>query len=87
MVHWIKIFPPQPIAAFIPDRDTGCVPVTITMTNLSQYGESYLWEFDDGTTSTEFEPTITYDEPGYYQVKLTVTGEGGQDVAFHELDI
>ncbi len=87
VVHWIKIFPPQPIAAFIPDRDTGCVPVTITMTNLSQYGESYLWEFDDGTTSTEFEPTITYDEPGYYQVKLTVTGEGGQDVAFHELDI
>ncbi len=87
VVHWVKIFPPQPIAEFIPDRDTGCVPVTITMTNLSQYGESYLWEFDDGTTSTEFEPTITYDEPGYYQVKLTVTGEGGQDFAFHEFDI
>ena len=29
IVHWIKIFPPQPIAAFVPDIDTGCTPLAV----------------------------------------------------------
>ncbi len=85
VVHWIKIFPPQPIAAFEPDIDTGCVPLRVSFTNNSLYGKDYFWEFDDGGTSTAFEPTHTFDDPGYYQVKLTVTGEGGEDFAFHEI--
>lgn len=86
-VHWIKIYPPQPIAAYEPDRDSGCVPLTVAMTNLSIYGEDYLWEFDDDSRSTDFEPTHTFTEPGFYQVKLTVTGEGGVDYAFHEFEV
>jgi len=86
-VHWVKIFPPQPIAAFVPDVDTGCTPLIVTMTNNSIYGDTYQWEFDDGTTSTDFEPTHTYSESGYYQIKLTVSGEGGVDYAFHEIDV
>jgi PKD repeat protein len=87
ITHWIKIFPPQPIADFTPDIDTGCVPLTISFTNHSIYGEEYLWEFDDGGTSTSFEPNHTFYEAGYYQVKLTVTGEGGVDYAFHEVQV
>ncbi len=87
VVHWIKIFPPQPIAAFVPDIDTGCVPLPVFFTNNSLYGDTYLWEFDDGTTSTDFEPTHTFNEGGFFQVKLTVTGEGGADYAFHEFEI
>ena len=87
VVHWVKIFPPQPIADFTPDIDSGCVPLTVLMTNLSIYGEEYLWEFDDGSTSTAFEPTHTFTEAGYYQVKLTVTGEGGVDYAFREIEV
>ncbi len=87
MVHWIKIFPPQPIAAFVPDRDSGCVSLTVSMTNNSIYGEAYLWEFDDGSNSTDFEPTHTFNEAGFFQVKLTVTGEGGVDYAFHEFEV
>lgn len=87
VVHWIKIFPPQPIADFVVDRDTGCLPLLVAFTNNSLYGEEYLWEFDDGTTSTDFEPTHTFTRGGFFQVKLTVTGEGGLDYAFHEFEI
>jgi len=86
-VHWIKIYPPQPIAAYVPDRDSGCVSLTVSMTNNSMYGEEYLWEFDDGSTSDDFEPTHTFTKAGFYQVKLTVTGEGGVDYAFHEFEV
>ena len=87
VIHWIKIFPPQPVADFEVDIDTGCVPLPVSFTNNSLYGNAYLWEFDDGTSSTDFEPTHTFNKGGFYQVKLTVTGEGGVDYAFHEFEI
>lgn len=34
---------------------------------------SYLWEFGDGSTSTEENPSHVYNIPGIYQVKLTAT--------------
>ncbi len=85
VIHWIKIFPPLPIADFEPDIDTGCVPLVVSFTNNSIYGTEYLWDFDDGGTSRAFEPTYTFNKSGYYQVKLTVKGEGGEDFAFHEI--
>lgn len=87
VVHWVKIFPPQPIASFVPDIDSGCVPLPVSFTNTSMYGDTYLWEFGDGTSSTDFEPRHTFLEGGFYHVKLTVTGEGGVDYAFHEFDV
>lgn len=38
---------------------------------------SYLWDFGDGTTSTEPVVTHTYDKAGEYNVKLTVTDSSG----------
>lgn len=37
----------------------------------------YLWDFGDGTTSTEKEPTHTYNKPGSYSVKLNYTTANG----------
>jgi PKD repeat protein len=84
--HTIRIFPAVPVAAF--DTIVGaCEPYTVQFTNRSIYGDSYLWEFDDGTTSTEFEPVHTFEVAGYYNVKLTVTGDGGVDYAYHVVEV
>ncbi len=84
--HSIRIFPAAPIADFdtiIPD----CEPHTVQFRNNSIYADSYLWEFDDGSTSTEFEPEHTFQESGFYNVKLTVTGEGGHEYAYHQVEV
>ncbi|MGC4234346.1 MAG: DUF5050 domain-containing protein [Niabella sp.] len=49
----------------------------IQFKNASENAASYTWDFGDGTTSTEREPTKTYTSPGTYTVKLKAIGEGG----------
>lgn len=54
--------------------------VGIASFQLNNYSEgdslSYFWQFDNGKTSTEKEPTITFDiKPSEYKVCLTVTGK------------
>ncbi len=39
---------------------------------------SYLWNFGDGYTSQQKNPSHTYQDTGYYAVCLTVTGVSGQ---------
>ncbi len=57
-----------PVADFtIPQ--SGCVPYTLQFSNNSR-GSSYLWNFGDGTTSTEVNPTHTYTATGTYTVTL-----------------
>ena len=40
---------------------------------------SYLWNFGDGTTSTEVSPTHVYGEKGAYTVELTVKDSRGKE--------
>lgn len=52
---------------------SGCVPYTPVFTNTSLGGEEWLWDFGDGTTSTEFEPANkVYTSVGTYTIRLTV---------------
>ena len=53
--------------------------LTATFTAVASNTDSYLWDFGDETTSTEANPTHTYQGGGEFEVKLTVTGEGGTD--------
>ncbi|MEP6594701.1 MAG: PKD domain-containing protein, partial [Ginsengibacter sp.] len=48
----------------------GCVPYTAIFENTSLGGLSFLWDFGDGTTSTEDNPTHLYSTAGSYTVKL-----------------
>ncbi len=52
-----------------------CASYTHTFDNLSQYANSYLWDFGDGTISTSFEPTHTFDSIGTFYVTLTAFGD------------
>jgi PKD repeat protein len=38
----------------------------------------YLWDFDDGSTSSQMNPSHTYSQDGIYDVTLTVTDDGGK---------
>ena len=49
----------------------------VSFTNQSTGGTSYLWNFGDGTTSTEENPVHSYSTPGQFTVSLTVTNECG----------
>lgn len=54
----------------------------VKFTNLSSgNAKSYLWDFGDGTTSTEKSPLHIYDKSGTYVVKLSAKGEVDEDVA------
>ncbi len=44
----------------------------IRFQNQSNYGERFLWDFGDGTYSTEKNPIKSYHLPGFYYVTLTV---------------
>lgn len=46
----------------------------LSFMNQSLNAVSYLWDFGDGTTSTETNPVHTYTAPGIYQVSLTAFG-------------
>jgi gliding motility-associated-like protein len=49
---------------------SGCHLYTPVFRNTSIAGQSWLWNFGDGNTSTAFEPTHTYAAPGTYNVVL-----------------
>lgn len=49
---------------------TGCLVYNAVFTNTSLAGETWLWDFGDGTTSTAFEPVHTYSAAGTYNVVL-----------------
>jgi PKD repeat protein len=73
-----------PVALFSVDVDTGNIPFTVTFTNDTVVGTvpmTYLWDFGDGNTSTEENPTHEYTVAGNYTVTFTVTNECGSDSA------
>ncbi|PKA96774.1 PKD domain-containing protein [Flavobacteriaceae bacterium MAR_2009_75] len=57
----------------------GDVPLEVTFTGSNSVGEvtSQIWDFKDGTTSTEIDPVHTFINTGTYEVELTVTDNGG----------
>ena len=76
------MMPSVPVANFIGQPRTGDGPLIVQFTDSSSgYIESRLWNFGDGATSTEQNPTHTYmyKNIANYTVSLTVTGMGGTD--------
>ena len=77
----LSAIPPDPTASFNYGGST-VTPAAITFQNASQNATNYLWDFGDGTTSTEENPSKSYNEMGHYNVKLTasnnVTGKSAE---------
>lgn len=71
----------RPIAQYTGDPTVTCLPPSlVNFTNSSSGGTgnlSYAWDFGDGNTSTDIEPSNTYFNAGNFDVSLTVTDELG----------
>jgi PKD repeat protein len=57
---------PSPIADFVVDEAAACEPAPVVITNNSMLAASYIWNYGDGTSSTNanFEHTHIYQAPG-----------------------
>jgi gliding motility-associated-like protein len=49
---------------------TGCVPYTADFKNTSIAGQTFIWDFGDGSTSVSTNPSHTYNTPGQYTITL-----------------
>lgn len=67
---------PPTTASFTADPTSGCFPVEVEFTNLSDNAISYDWDFGDGTNSITENPTHTYSVPGVYTVTLVANTDG-----------
>jgi C1A family cysteine protease len=76
---------PPPDARFTATPKKGRAPLKITFRDRSlRKPTSWLWDFGDGTTSTEKSPVHTYLKAGNYTVNLTVTNPSGEDYTLKE---
>ncbi|MFC1786627.1 NosD domain-containing protein [Halobacteriota archaeon] len=77
MKTWIwNVTDSDPTADFTGTPTSGPEPLTVNFTDASTSYDgiiSWLWEFGDGTNSTEQNPTHDYAQEGVYTVSLTVT--------------
>lgn len=79
---------PEPVARLA--FDDACSGVDILFSNLSIStisSPTYLWEFGDGTSSTNFEPVKSYATEGTYTVTLTINENGCTDDTSHIINI
>ncbi|HSE71576.1 MAG TPA: phytase [Nocardioidaceae bacterium] len=72
--------PVAPTASFTASPTSGTAPLTVSFTDTSTGAPtSWSWDFGDGGTSTQQNPTHVYDDPGTYTVTLTATNGQGSD--------
>jgi len=77
--------PTAPAADFSASPTSGVAPLTVDFTDLSTGGPtSWSWTFGDGGSSTEQNPSYTYDAPGTYTVALLVESINGSNTMTKE---
>lgn len=79
----VPSLPPAPVASFTtnPDPADGEAPWTVQFTDTSAAAEEWYWDFGDGGTSNDQNPSHTYTQPGTYTVILTAINTTSADVA------
>jgi len=68
----------KPVVDFTVDDSTSCrAPFGVQFTDLTANAVSWLWNFGDGNTSTQQNPSHTYNSFGNYTVSLTISTADG----------
>jgi PKD repeat protein len=88
----IEVYTPgAPTCSFKVSQSVGYVPFYVEFADTSTTPAdapitSWLWDFGDGTSSRLQNPVHTYESPGTFTVKLTVTNKYGPDSATRTLE-
>ncbi len=77
-----------PQANFTPNVNAGQSPLQVQFANQTTgTATSYLWNFGDGTTSTEANPRHTFTGVGTYNIILSATGPGGTTLITRQISV
>lgn len=80
-VNKINVNVSTPDAHFLTDKDTLFIEneesITVQFTDQSQEAVKWYWDFDNGSTDTDKNPSAIFNEAGTYNVKLTIENEFG----------
>jgi PKD repeat protein len=80
-------------ASFSVDKEAGYQPLVVKFNNTSENAVDYSWDFGDGTTSTETEPTHTFTTISItgsqtFIVTLTATGsKNSKSISTKEINV
>jgi PKD repeat protein len=92
----VTVNPPPnepPVAVASADPTSGIAPLTVSFTGDGSYDPDgtvagYSWDFGDGEGSSAVNPDYTYEWPGTYTARLTVTDDrGGTDTTTHQIEV
>jgi hypothetical protein len=77
-----------PVTAFFSVENTEIFTGdTVVFNNSSTNATSFLWNFGDGGTSTEENPTHIYDDEGRYDVRLVSINSDDSDTARRQVEV
>jgi PKD repeat protein len=77
---YIEVEAAPPVAEFSGDPTGGIAPLTVAFTDESTgIISAWSWDFGDGGSSVEANPSHLFGAPGSYTVRLEVGGPGGID--------
>jgi parallel beta-helix repeat protein len=81
LMEYLPVLAVFPVARFTSDVTEGSAPLSVRFKDFSENATSRLWDFGDGTNSSNPTPLHTYFTEGDYVVSLTVSNENGSDSA------
>jgi len=70
-----------PESSFSFGSTSGCLPLTVTFMSGANASDNHNWSFPGGTpsTSSDVNPTVTYNSEGVFDVSLTISNTYGTD--------
>ena len=81
------VYIPGPILDFSINQNFGCDSLQISILNNSSNTVNYLYNFGNGATSINENPTYTYNFPGTFQVTLIGEDSAGCQVSYTSNDV
>lgn len=75
----IDLQTPLPVANFSSNVTGGYAPLSVQFTDISENAKKWVWDFGDGSGSTQRNEKHIYSRAGNYNITLTVSNAHGAD--------